>query len=382
MRPKSGLPKRRPIRSDPEFEEGFRATGQPAFDASPERIPGVNQPIQALSLFAGCGGLDLGIEGGFRFNGEDFPRLPYRIELAIDNSPDAVEAYKLNLDGPAVQADLTEVDMADLPQCDLLLGGFPCQDFSSAGRKRGLEGERGRLYRVLARYMRQHRPRLVVAENVPHLKRMRNGKILRVILDELSSEGYRFDVWDLDCRDYGLPQNRRRIFLIGIRDDLLGFPVPPAPKFVGCHRGTEWAIGDLECVVDESVTNQSQYFVATKATAGAGQGDQTCAADEPAYCVRANARARVHFHYRLPRRLTVRECARLQSFPDQFVFPFSAMRNMTLIGNAVPPMIGHVVGKSIARYWGALSGGDADGIGRRVSIVSRQEELFAEARSE
>ena len=110
------------------------------------------------------------------------------------------------------------------------------------------------------------------------------------------------------------------------------------------------ALQSLEKITDETVTNQSQYFVSTKATAGAGQGDQTSKRGDLAYAVRANPKGRVHFHYELDRRLTVRESARLQSFPDEFVFPHSAGKNFMEIGNAVPPIIGHHIMKQIEEF--------------------------------
>jgi DNA (cytosine-5)-methyltransferase 1 len=111
-------------------------------------------------------------------------------------------------------------------------------------------------------------------------------------------------------------------------------------------------------VADESVTNQSQYFVATKATSGGGQGDHKNQRGELAYCIRANAKARIQFHYELDRRLTVRECARLQSFPDEFVFPFAAMSSMSQIGNAVPPILAHHVARVVADHLARLDRGE------------------------
>ena len=107
---------------------------------------------------------------------------------------------------------------------------------------------------------------------------------------------------------------------------------------------------DLETVKDESVPNQSQYFLANKAKKGNGQGDEVSKKGEPAYTIRANAKSRIHFHYSLNRRLTVRECARIQTFPDDFTFKHSKTTSIMQIGNAVPPMLAHAVGKSIANY--------------------------------
>ena len=113
---------------------------------------------------------------------------------------------------------------------------------------------------------------------------------------------------------------------------------------------------DLEQIVDETVANQSQYFVSSRATSGGGQGDNVNDPDKVAYCIRANARGRIQFHYRLDRRLTVRECARVQTFPDAFVFPFTTQRNLTLIGNAVPPILAHAVAQSVCNFIRSVDG--------------------------
>ena len=362
MRPKSGLPKRRAIRSKPIFQFGFRenpnvkAIRNPLIGESDRVITGPT--IRAVSLFAGCGGFDLGLIGGFKYLGEEFPAAPFEIVKAFDIDARAIETYRLNLGAHGEVADLVETDPSNLPAADLLLGGFPCQDFSTCGPKEGLDGKRGRLYRIMVEYMREHRPSVVVAENVPGLAKLHDGIILKTIVSELSEVGYRFKVWNITCPEFGLPQSRRRIFLVGVRDDLPGHPMAPrATHFMG-YRSIDDAIDDLKGVTDETVTNQSQYFVATAATAGGGQGDHVSKRGELAYTVRANAKARIHFHYELPRRLTVRECARLQSFPDEFVFPHAAMTAMTQIGNAVPPIIGHHVGRSLLAYFQSIASPD------------------------
>lgn len=292
--------------------------------------------------------------GGFRYRGTSYESLPFNISTAIDLSEDAVETYRLNVASHVEQADLRDIDLAEVPKADVLLGGFPCQDFSSSGPKVGLAGKRGQLYLALREYMVAHHPKVVVAENVPHLRRLKAGEYLRTILEDLSDVGYRFVVWELYGPDYGLSQSRRRLFLVGVREDLKGAPRSPAPSHAGHHIPIEEALGDLEGVNDEAIPNQSQFYVATRATSGGGQGDHTNRRGEVSYCIRANARGRIQFHYELPRRLTVRECARLQSFPDEFVFPYATQRNLALIGNAVPPILGHAVARAIFRFLGAL----------------------------
>jgi DNA (cytosine-5)-methyltransferase 1 len=144
-----------------------------------------------------------------------------------------------------------------------------------------------------------------------------------------------------------------------VRDDLSGAPTPPAIEYqADKYRSIDWAIADLMPVSDETVPNQSQYFLASKAKKGNGQGDEKSKKGQPAYTVRANAKSRVQFHYGLDRRLTVRECARLQTFPDDFVFPHSATTNVMQVGNAVPPVLAYKVALSVASFLRASVGVD------------------------
>lgn len=352
MRRKDGKPKTKARRTLPSFEYGLRKNPHSGFLQSVglETSTSGTPHYDVVSFFSGCGGLDLGFHGGFQVFSNWYRRLPFNIKAAFDLLPDAVAAYKLNLADEVYEEDLTQAEMGKIPKSEVLLGGFPCQDFSSSGPKSGLNGERGKLYLCMRDYMQVHRPKVVVGENVPHLARLNGGKYLRTILSDLEAVGYKFDVWELNCPDYGLPQSRRRLFIVGVPNESRSFPHIPKPTYLGRPFTIDKALSDLEDVVDESVTNQSQYYVSTRATAGGGQGDHTNKAGDVAYCIRSNPRGRIQFHYKLDRRLTVRECARLQSFPDEFVFPFSTQRNLALIGNAVPPIIGHLVGESISEY--------------------------------
>lgn len=351
MRPKSGLPKRRPVRAKAVFKYGFKDNPATAGYLHPS-LKGISRPdaIPVVSLFAGCGGMDLGFLGGFKFLGETYTPLPYQIVDAVDIDRFSIETYRLNIGSHARVGDLTAIPPEELPPCRVLIGGFPCQDFSSSGPKVGLAGARGQLYQVLVEYMKVYQPEIVVAENVPHLQRLSGGKYLKTILADFESCGYKFDVWEMYGPCYGLPQSRRRLFLVGTRNDFKSRPLCPPPTHRHRYVSIDEAIGDLAPITDETVTNQSQYFVATKATAGGGQGDHTNRRGEPAYCIRANAKARIQFHYELDRRLTVRECARLQSFPDEFVFPFAAMTSMTQIGNAVPPLLAYKAAAAISEF--------------------------------
>ncbi|MDF7806193.1 DNA cytosine methyltransferase [Pontiellaceae bacterium B12219] len=304
-----------------------------------------------VSFFCGCGGLDLGFVGGFTYKGVRIPKQPIEMLAAYDYDEKCIETYKQNISDHAEVRDLSNYSAHEVPKADVLIGGFPCQDFATCGPRHGLSSTRGRLYQSLIQYMEIHSPKVVVGENVPGLANMEKGEVLEKIREDLSRVGYKVEVWTLFAPDYGVPQRRTRLFIIAVRDDIAGFPTKPRKSHSeNTYRTTQWALEDLENVVDESIANQSQYFKASRAKNGNGQGDERNPADQPSYTIRANAKSRVQFHYALERRLTVRECARLQTFPDNFEFPHSATANVMQIGNAVPPLLGNKVAKSIMNF--------------------------------
>jgi DNA (cytosine-5)-methyltransferase 1 len=316
----------------------------------PYQRAGLNRPYSVVSFFSGCGGLDLGFIGGFNYKGTNYQGLPFGVSAAYDVDRRSGETYKLNVGDHFQCADLSDIANIRVPAADVLIGGFPCQDFSTCGPRKGLSSERGRLYLALRDYMREYLPRVVVAENVSNLIFMEKGEVLKKIISDLEEPGYRFEYWNLYAPDYGVPQTRNRVFLVGVRDDIEGFPRRPIRTHLNDHPTVDWAISDLEEILDESVPNQSQYFKANKATNGHGQGDEISLRGFPGYTVRANAKSRVQFHYSLPRRLTIRECARLQTFPDDFEFPHPPTSSIRQIGNAVPPVMAYRVARSIANF--------------------------------
>ena len=303
----------------------------------------------ALSMFCGCGGLDLGFLGGFRYHNAVYRRHPVRVLKAIDNDPKCVSTYKTNIGDHAEVGDLGSLKPSELPAADILLGGFPCQDFSWCGPRAGLNGKRGMLYKALVGYMAHHKPMLAVGENVPNMVQMEGGGVWRTIKADLEGAGYRCHLWNLHEADYGVPQRRERLILMCVRSDLEGEPSLPVGDKSN-RRSIEWAIEDLLALPGDSLANHDQYFRAGLAKRGHGQGDEVSVRDEPAYTVRANAKSRIQFHYELKRRLTVRECARIQTFPDRFIFPHAATHNISEIGNAVPPVLAHAVAGSVFEY--------------------------------
>lgn len=318
-------------------------------------------PYSVVSYFCGCGGLDLGFRGGFKYHDEDYPALPFNILEAYDNEPRCIETYNDYFGaGHATVKDLATVKPEDVSKADILIGGFPCQEFSSCGPLGGLESERGRLYRTLIAYMNTHKPKIVVGENVINLERMEKGEVLKTIKKDLAAAGYVVKVWKMFAPDYGIPQRRTRLIIMCVRKDIFdkyGFPEEPEARFKDRHRSIEWAIGDLVDVTDNSVIpNQGDYFGASKAKKGNGQGDESNKKDMPAYTIRANPKSRVQFHYSLDRRLTVRECARIQTFPDDFSFKFSKTVNISQIGNAVPPIMAYLVAQRVKQYLDKIGG--------------------------
>lgn len=303
-----------------------------------------------VSFFCGCGGLDLGFRGDFTYRNEYYRRLPFDIIAAYDNNPQCIETYNRYFGKHASVADLSSADPCDMPRADILLGGFPCQDFSSCGPLRGLTSERGRLYQTMIAYMKVHKPQLVIGENVLNLKRMEDGAVINTIINDIRDAGYNVDVWQMYAPDYGIPQKRTRLIFVCVRNDISGMPQQPVPKFLTNHRSIEWAIGDLVGITDNSIPNQGQYFSASRAKKGNGQGDEINDRDKPAYTIRANPKSRVQFHYSLDRRLTIRECARIQTFPDNFVFVHPMTPSISQIGNAVPPVLGHCIAEQIAKF--------------------------------
>ena len=318
-------------------------------------------PYSVVSYFCGCGGLDLGFRGGFKYHDEDYPVLPFNIIKAYDNEPRCIETYNDYFGaGHALVKDLATAKPEEIPRADILIGGFPCQEFSSCGPLGGLESERGRLYQTLIAYMNTHKPKIVVGENVINLERMEKGEVLKTIKKDLMAAGYAVKVWKMFAPDYGVPQRRTRLMIMCIRNDIFrkyGFPEEPEARFKDKYRSIEWAIGDLISVTDNSIVpNQGDYFGASKAKKGNGQGDESNKKDLPAYTIRANPKSRVQFHYSLDRRLTVRECARIQTFPDDFKFKFSKTVNISQIGNAVPPVMAYLVAQSVEQYLDKIGG--------------------------
>ena len=311
---------------------------------------------KVVSLFSGCGGMDLGFQGNFEYLGKKYYERNFEIVFANDIMEAACKTYKENFNHTPHLGDIKEYLDSNgiIPDCDVVIGGFPCQDFSLAGKRNGLNSERGRLYEQMKRVISLKRPKIFIAENV---KGLSIGDALEKIKKDFENIEPKYEITHFlkMAADFGIPQTRERIFIVGTRKEFnISFVSPLETHSADEHDDRElWitakqAIGDLESLKN-NVPNHSQYSKARNYGAHL-QGNKPIRADYPSPTIRAEHHGNIEFHYKLDRRLTVRECARIQSFPDNFKFHSSASKNYVVIGNAVPPVLGWHIAKSVEEY--------------------------------
>lgn len=335
------------------------------------------------SIFTGIGGLDYGLEGGFSYLGREYGKNGFCTVFACDISPHAKKIYESISGGTMTLGSIVDVIRQNeaspiIPRADVVTGGFPCQPFSLSGKRMGFNVSKGMLYSWMCQVIEIARPKVIVAENVKGLTMM-PGAVVR-IRDDFAKRGYRMQSCTLNAAEFGVPQRRERIIFLGVRNDLLTpqgrqclddnpvfmFPVPSLPR-VSCRK----AFADLS-EPDAAFDNDQRAYSKAKITKGQGQVEIDL--DGVAMTIRAEHHGNIEFRRLLiehggcmkgeidrglkERRLTVRECARLQSFPDEFKFlpAVSASEAYRLIGNAVPPLLGHAIGQRLAGIWDVLFG--------------------------
>jgi len=215
----------------------------------------------------------------------------------------------------------------------VLIGGFPCQDVSVNGKRAGVNGARTGLYRAMVEAIKRVKPKVFVAENVKAL--LRHEPWLHQVLADFGGLGYKLHYQLYQSADYGVPQTRERVFFVGTSSDVRPF-VPPAPE----RSPATWmpvreAIGDLEEVPQSPKINH----IWSLANTSPEQGNRRLVAERPGYTIRAECHGNIQYHYRLPRRISMREAARIQSFPDDFIFASALRETERQLGNAVPPVL-------------------------------------------
>lgn len=309
---------------------------------------GVCPKYRVASLFAGCGGLDLGFQGGFEFLGKKYAQTGFGVCWANEINPAACKTYSRNLGADIICGDIKDVIETMPREVDVVMGGFPCQDISINGKMLGIKGRRSCLYTYIIDAVKKTNPKVFVAENVGSLMLKQNEYSLKTILNDFKSLGYDVTYHVYHAEDYGVPQTRERVIFVGTRKDIGKFTVP-APLDVPAVTAGE-ALRDLENAP------QSKEFshVWSMAAPSGEQGSRRLVESRPGYTIRAECHGNIQFHYRLPRRISMREAARIQSFPDSFMFPCGIRETERQIGNAVPPVLAWHVAMAVKR---TLEGG-------------------------
>lgn len=335
-------------------------------------------------LFCGPGGLALGaLSASVERNGE---RFGIAHAFATDYDQNACDTYVRNIckgdKTRVVCADIRKLNLASLPDIDALIFGFPCNDFSIVGEQNGLDGNFGPLFAYGKKVLDLKRPKFFVAENVGGLQSANEGKALGMILDKLKGAGPGYEVTAhlYKFEEYGVPQRRRRIVIVGI-DRREGFkfrvPAPTTPfRPVTAKQALERPRIPRDAPNHE-LTRQSQTVVERLNHIPEGKNAwhegipkrlrlqvkgafisqiyKRLSADEPAYTVTGSGGGGTHvYHWKEPRALTNRERARLQTFPDDFVFegPKEAVRKQ--IGMAVPPLAAHIIAEAILKTFAGV----------------------------
>ena len=299
--------------------------------------------FKVISLFSGCGGMDLGFTGGFSFLGKKYGKTPFEIVWANDFNEAACRTYARNIGQHIHHGDVWKL-MDDMPeQADIVIGGFPCQDISVNGKGAGVDGERSGLYRAMVEVVSRTKPKVFVAENVKGLLMKHNAESLKRVLTDFMGLGYEVTFQLYHAADYGVPQSRERVIIVGTRPDVPRFN-PPQPTHALTERvNARDAIGDLTDHPEDEKFNH----VWSRANASGEQGNRRMIADRPGYTIRAECHGNIQFHYELPRRISMREAARFQSFPDSFTFDSKLRETERQVGNAVPPLLAWHIAKAV-----------------------------------
>lgn len=348
-----------------------------------------------LDLFCGCGGFSKGFE-----------EAGFNVRLGTDIWEDALVTYKKNFpNAKTICEDITGVSAEEILKVagieadavDVIIGGPPCQGFSVSG-KRMIDDERNVLYKSFVRLVSEIQPKVFVMENVPGLVRLFHGTVGKQVLEDFTNIGYRVKMQILSSENYGVPQQRRRVIFVGINDNKFPTDVEyeyPLPELFKQPVTCKEAISDLDFVPDDRVLGenipyklppQSDYQVLMR------QGSKSILnhsitvhksrtkeiismvpdggnykdlpkelwdtrkvhiawtrmnSNKP--CFTIDTGHNHHFHYRANRVPTVRESARIQSFPDTFEFIGIKTSQLKQVGNAVPPLMAKAIGESVVQ---------------------------------
>lgn len=314
---------------------------------------------KVVSLFSGCGGADLGVLGDFIFNNINYKKLPFEIVYASDIDQKALNTHTLNLlSKKIVCADICDVPSLEIPDHDILVGGFPCQSFSTVNPNKDPFDDRANLYKQMVRIAKDKQPKIVIAENVKGFMTLHKGQIFKKVIKAFDDAGYIMSTKLINAADYGVPQKRERVILVGTRKDLklsFEFPLPT-------HEN-KWT--PLSIAVPELAIEDEKYYFSKRAVQGMKNAKNNMKRglyqdlNEPCLTVTSHL-AKVSLNSRDPvllvdaerelyRRFTPREAARIQSFPEKFEFAGTEIDAYRQIGNAIPPVMFWHVSNAVAQ---------------------------------
>lgn len=321
--------------------------------------------MNLISLFSGAGGLDLG-----------FKQAGFNIIAANEYDKSIWQTYEMNHDTPLIKGDIRKIASETFPECEGIIGGPPCQSWSEAGTLKGIDDPRGQLFYEYIRILKDKQPKFFLAENVKGMMSKLHTAAVENIMKQFDEAGYDVFVHVLNASDYGVPQDRLRVFYVGFRKDLqIKFVDPPQPY--KSQVSLREAIFDLQDTaipaLDKNKTNGNdckvenhEYYIGSYSPIFMSR-NRVRQWDEPAFTVQASGR-QCQLHPQAPtmqkvdkdkfifvsgkedlyRRLTVRECARIQGFPDNFKFYYSNLNDgYKMIGNAVPVNLSYILAKEI-----------------------------------
>lgn len=297
--------------------------------------------LNTVSLFSGCGGLDLGFENA-----------GCNVVWGVDFDKFAVQTYNANFDTKIIQEDLNNVTPSDIPDHNMLIGGFPCQPFSMMGKKEGFQDQKGRgdMFFKIIEILRIKQPEVVVLENVKDLLTNDNGHTISVIKQLLTELGYKIHMQVLNTKNYGIPQTRNRVFIVCFKNHEIDFHFPEKVELKLTMQDL------LETGVDEKYF-LSERMVKTVMSWGTKNYSAKPEIDlqiaRPLCATMAKMHRASQDNYVTEngriRRLVPRECARLQGFPDSFVIPVSDTQAYRQFGNAVTVTVAEKVAQCVLR---------------------------------
>jgi len=310
-----------------------------------------NKKLRVASLFCGCGGMDLGIQGDFSYLRKHFESLPFEVVYAADNDLYATNIYNSNFSHKCELKDVRDIVPSEVPDHDILLGGFPCQSFSIIAQnpqRLGYKDERGKLFFEMVNVLKEKQPRFFIGENVKGLLSANEGKAFPMIIKEFEKAGYHIHHKLLNASEFGVPQKRERVFIVGFRefDDYFNFRFPLPNTLNGAKV-------KLKQVIDKKANKDDKWFFSQRAVDGMLRVREKMNKgrvqdlEQPCNTISSHL-AKVSLNGTDPvlmideryRRLTPREAARIQSFPETFTLDtVSENRQYRAIGNAVPPVL-------------------------------------------